>query len=79
MCFLSLTRHRNNSTCNSLLFVTGAEADAFFEIISSSQAGRLDDQRVALPTLPGIRGNSEGKESGRNTKSGVPVSYTTLK
>ncbi|KAM3598409.1 uncharacterized protein V6R79_017647 [Siganus canaliculatus] len=65
MCFMSLREHRNNS-CLS----TGADADAFFKIISSSQARRLDDQRVALPTLPGISGNTEKKENNKNTKAG---------
>uniref|UniRef100_A0A4W6FP28 Uncharacterized protein n=1 Tax=Lates calcarifer TaxID=8187 RepID=A0A4W6FP28_LATCA len=54
-----------------------AEADAFFKVIASSQARRLDDQRVTLPTLPGI--SSERKENGRNTKAGIPVSYTTIR
>lgn len=71
MCFLSLRHHRNNSW----LSTTGADADAFFNIISSSQARRLDDQRVALPALPGISGNAESKGNSKNTKAGIAVSY----
>lgn len=74
MCFLSLRCHRNNTS----LSVTDADADAFFKIIASSRGGRQDDQRVALPTLPGKSGNSEKNENGRNTKPGIPVSFTTL-
>lgn len=73
MCFLPLRHHRNNSW----LSTTGADADAFFNIISSSQARRLDDQRVALPALPGMSRNAESKGNGKNTKAGIPVSYRT--
>lgn len=58
--------------------MTGADADAFFKIIASSQGRRLDDQRVSLPTLPGISGNSDRRENGRNSKAGIPVSHTTF-
>lgn len=44
---------------NIWLSTTDADADAFFNRISSAQARRLDDQRVALPALPGISGNPE--------------------
>lgn len=64
---------------NSWLSLTGADADAFFKIISSSHGRRLDDQRVALPKLPGIGGDTERKESGVNSKAGIPVSYITFK
>ncbi|KAF7654744.1 hypothetical protein LDENG_00065510 [Lucifuga dentata] len=50
---------------------TGAEADEFFKIISSSQAWWLDDQRVALPALPGITGNTDRNENGSNANAGV--------
>lgn len=64
----------------SRIIISGAEAEAFFKIITSSQSRRLDDQRVALPTLPGISGNSEGKvEIQRHTTAEIPVSYTTSK
>uniref|UniRef100_A0A3Q0SE17 Uncharacterized protein n=1 Tax=Amphilophus citrinellus TaxID=61819 RepID=A0A3Q0SE17_AMPCI len=52
-----------------------AEAEAFFKIITSSQS-RLDDQRAVLPTLPGISGNSEGKEISRHTKAEIPTGNT---
>ncbi|XP_029913293.1 sialidase [Myripristis murdjan] len=46
----------------------GEEADDFFKIIASSQGRRLDDQRVALPTLPGISGSSDKKQTENNPK-----------
>ncbi|XP_035812392.2 uncharacterized protein LOC111580740 isoform X2 [Amphiprion ocellaris] len=53
---------------------TGGEADAFFKAIASSQARRLDDQRVALPGLPGISGNSERNRNSPNKKAETPAS-----
>ena len=64
---------------NSRLYVTGADADAFFKIIASSQGRRLDDQRVSLPTLPGISGKSDRRENGRHSSAGIPVSHTAFK
>uniref|UniRef100_A0A667YZZ7 Uncharacterized protein n=1 Tax=Myripristis murdjan TaxID=586833 RepID=A0A667YZZ7_9TELE len=54
------------------------EADDFFKIIASSQGRRLDDQRVALPTLPGISGSSDKKQTENNPKV-VHVSLTLTK
>lgn len=61
---------------NIWLSTTGADADAFFNRISSAQARRLDDQRVALPALPGISGSAERKPNG-NTMVWI-VSVTVL-
>uniref|UniRef100_A0A3Q2UVJ8 Uncharacterized protein n=1 Tax=Haplochromis burtoni TaxID=8153 RepID=A0A3Q2UVJ8_HAPBU len=39
-----------------------------------NKSRRLDNQRVALPTLPGISGNSEGKvDIQRHTTAEIPV------
>ncbi|XP_074553533.1 uncharacterized protein LOC141810095 isoform X2 [Halichoeres trimaculatus] len=76
-CFLQPSRStpstptHNGSALNNV--PTGAEADTFFKIIASSQARRLDDQRVALPNLPGLSPKSEGKENGRNRRAGIPT------
>ncbi|XP_039680808.1 uncharacterized protein LOC120574510 isoform X2 [Perca fluviatilis] len=66
------TPMHNGIALNSV--ITGADANEFFKTIASSQGRRLDDQRVALPTLPGIHGNSEIKENGRNAMAGIPAS-----
>ncbi|XP_057673620.1 uncharacterized protein LOC130904694 isoform X2 [Corythoichthys intestinalis] len=39
----------------------GPEADALFRMVALSQARRLDNQRLCLPSLPGISGTMEGK------------------
>lgn len=49
---------------NIWLFTTGADADVFFNRIPSAQARRLNDQRVALPALPGISGSPERNVNG---------------
>ncbi|CAJ1075271.1 uncharacterized protein LOC120574510 isoform X1 [Xyrichtys novacula] len=74
-CFLQPSRStpatptHNGSALNDK--PTGAEADTFFKIIASSQGRRLDDQRVALPNLPGIGGNANRQENGRSNNSGI--------
>ncbi|XP_030591061.1 uncharacterized protein LOC115784108 [Archocentrus centrarchus] len=78
-CFLQPSRStpssptHNGSALNNVPIGAEAEAEAFFKIITSSQS-RLDDQCAVLPTLPGISGNSEGKEISRHTKAEIPVS-----
>ncbi|KAK1877023.1 G-protein-signaling modulator 2 [Dissostichus eleginoides] len=49
---------------------SGAKAGDFFEVITSSQSYRLDDQRVALPPLSEKSRNSGRKENGSNAKDG---------
>lgn len=71
---LSLGCHTNDSSIST----AGEEADDFFKIIASSQGRRLDDQRVALPTLPGISGSSDKKQTENNAKV-VHVSLTLTK
>ncbi|XP_029015741.1 uncharacterized protein LOC114860979 [Betta splendens] len=72
-CYLQLSRStpatptHNGSALSS--FLRGAEAEAFFTIIASSQARRIDDQRVVLPTLPGIGVNSEEKDKASLSQS----------
>ncbi|KAK5913907.1 hypothetical protein CgunFtcFv8_008391 [Champsocephalus gunnari] len=49
---------------------SGAKAGDFFEVITSSQSYRLDDQRVALPPLSEKSQNSGRKDNGSNPKDG---------
>lgn len=49
---------------NTWLSTTGADADIFSNRISSAQALQLDDQRVALPALPGISGSLQRNANG---------------
>ncbi|KAI4822860.1 hypothetical protein KUCAC02_008385 [Chaenocephalus aceratus] len=60
---------------------SGAKAGDFFEVITSSQSYRLDDQRVALPPLSEKSRNSGRKDNGSNPKDGpvtvsVSMSFT---
>lgn len=59
--------------------MTGPEDDAFFRFLSSSQGRRLDDQRVALKSLPGISGNSDPQLNGSYAKNGAQVCHATPK
>ncbi|XP_051904372.1 uncharacterized protein LOC127589308 [Hippocampus zosterae] len=52
----------------------GPDMDAFFHMVACSQACRLDDQRVALPSRPGINATTEGKHNGSHAKAATPFS-----
>ncbi|XP_077411729.1 uncharacterized protein LOC144042710 isoform X2 [Vanacampus margaritifer] len=42
---------------------TGLDSDKFFNMLASSQGKRLDDQRVCLPSLPGIQNGGASQAS----------------
>ncbi|XP_077382672.1 uncharacterized protein LOC144022076 [Festucalex cinctus] len=44
----------------------GLDSDKFFNILANSQGRRLDDQRVCLPTLPGIRNGGASQVSSKD-------------
>lgn len=37
------------------LIFQGLDSEMFFSLLANTQSGRLDDQRVSLPTLPGLQ------------------------
>ncbi|XP_061761222.1 uncharacterized protein LOC133555829 isoform X2 [Nerophis ophidion] len=56
----------------------GAEAEAFFGMVASCQAGRLDEQRVTLSSLPGISGTSAKGKHDRSRVKTVHAPIVTL-
>lgn len=76
------TPTHNGSALNNI--PTGAETDAFFKAIATSQSRRLDDQRASLPVLPGISGASTEKlnftnkeDESANTAPQITVTQST--
>ncbi|CAL1588130.1 unnamed protein product [Knipowitschia caucasica] len=47
----------------------GMETESFLSVLASSQSRRLDDQRVFLPSLPGLANKKEESNSNSNPES----------
>ena len=59
--------------------LSAPDPEKFFQVLASTQSKRLDDQRVSLPSLPGIKNGSTSSTSTATEKDASFLCYMVSK